>query len=137
LGWLAGRLLASDSFVRIADFDGVNPLAGWTATNGASLTLGPGHAGHGAVLEYRFASVGSAAAVWTPAKPIAMKHRVLLSLWIRAAPEVKLSAVVADTSGQTKRLPFEAVTLESDFRSVERAAGRPHYVAITGRRLLR
>jgi hypothetical protein len=121
LGWLAGRLLASDSFVRIADFDGANPLAGWTVSNGASLTIGPGHVGHGAVLEYRFARGGSAAAVWTPAKPVAMKHRVLLSLWIRAAPEVKLSAAVRDTSGQTKRYPFEAVTLENpngDWRQV-------------------
>jgi hypothetical protein len=111
LGWLAFRLLASDSAIRIADFDGPNPIAGWTASNGGSLTVGPGHTGRGAVLEYRLASGGTVAAVWTPAKSIAAKHRGALSLWVRAAPEVKLAALVGDDRGQT-RYPFEAVTLE-------------------------
>ena len=108
---LTGILLASDSFVPIADFDGPNPLIGWTG-NGASLTVGPGHTGHGAVLEYSLGLGGSAAAVWTPAKAISAKHRAAFSLWIQASPEVKLSVLVRDDAGQ-RRYPFEAVTLEN------------------------
>lgn len=110
--WVAGGLLAGDSSILIADFDGPNPLDGWTASNGASLTLGPGHKGRGAMLEYRFASGSAAEVRWTPAKPIAVKHRAALSLWIRSGPEVKLAALVRDKSGQTRRYPFDAITLE-------------------------
>ena len=109
--WLAGGLLASDFSIPIANFDGPNPLDGWTASHGASLSLGPGHAGHGAILEYRFAS-GSVAAVFAPAKPLAVRRHSALSLWIRAAAEVKLTALVRDKNGQTRRYPFEAITLE-------------------------
>jgi hypothetical protein len=118
---LAGGLLASDSSIPIADFDGPNPLDGWTAARGGSLTLGPGHAGRGALLAYRFDGGGEAAAVWTPAKPLAVKHRAALSLWIRSRAEVKLAAVVHDRNGETRRYPFEAVTLEhpeGDWREV-------------------
>jgi hypothetical protein len=109
---LAGELLASNSVVTIADFDGPNAMAGWTA-QGGSLTLGPGHAGKGAVLAYEFTKGGSAAAIWTPAKAISVKHRGALSLWIRAAAEVKLTVLVRDSDWRTRRYPFEAVTLEN------------------------
>ncbi len=75
---LAGSLLAGDTSLPLADFDGPNPLKGWTASDGGSLALGPGHTGHGAVLAYEFAGGGSATAVFTPAKPIAVKHRAAL-----------------------------------------------------------
>ena len=55
----------------------------------------------------------SGIAVWTPARPIAVKHRAALSLWIRADPGVKLAAVVRDSNFQTRRYGFEAVTLEN------------------------
>ena len=67
-GWcLAGSLLAGDLFVSIADFDGTHPLLGWTGIGG-TLTVGPGHTGHGAVLEYSLGRGDLATAVWTPAK---------------------------------------------------------------------
>lgn len=97
---LAGVLTASDIAV---------PIAGWTAEGGS---LAPG-ADRGAVLTYDFTKGGSATAMWTPAKPVPVKRRAALSLWIRADPEVKLAAVVRDKNFQTRRYPFEAVTLEN------------------------
>jgi polysaccharide biosynthesis protein PslG len=118
---LAGSLLAGDTSIPLADFDGPNPLKGWTASNGGSLTLGPGHKGHGAVLAYELAAGGSATAMWTPARPIAVRHRATLSVWVRSSPQVKLAALVRNRNGQTTRYPFEAVTLENpdgDWRQV-------------------
>jgi hypothetical protein len=117
---LAGGLLAGDGSVPVADFDGPNPLRGWTATGG-SLTLGPGHTGRGATLAYELAPGASAAAVFTLVKSIAVKHRAALALWVRSSPEVKLTALVRDQNGLTRRYPFEAVTLEhpdGDWREV-------------------
>jgi len=117
---LAGGLLAGDTSVSIADFDGPNPLKSWTSIGGW-LTAGEGHSGRGAALAYEFGTGGSATAIFTPAKAIAGKHRAALSLWVRASSEVKLAAVVRDQNGQTKRYPFEWVTLENpsgDWRQV-------------------
>ncbi len=105
----------------IADFDGPNPLSGWAfSRDGAtgSLALGQGHIGQGAVLEYRFACrgaslCGAVAAVWKPAKPLKVKRRGALALWVRAAPEVKLTLLVTDKSEGRKRYPFEVATLEN------------------------
>ena len=52
-------------------------------------------------------------AIWTPAKPIAVKHHSALSLWVRADPGVKPAVTVRDRNGQTQRYPFELVTLEN------------------------
>jgi len=122
---LARGLLAGEPGILIADFDGASPLAGWTAVRdpdfpgaGGSLAVGEGHTGRGAALEYRFECGGgtrcggSVAAVWTPVRPVATKHKGALSLWIRAAPEVKITLVVKDKSEGTRRYPFEVTTLE-------------------------
>jgi polysaccharide biosynthesis protein PslG len=117
---LAGGLLPGDASVPITDFDGPDALKNWRA-KGAQLTLGDGHTGRGAVLAYELAAGASATVVFTPVKPIAAKHRAALSFWIRAAPDVKLTALVRDQNGQTRRYPFEAVTLENpngDWRDV-------------------
>ena len=100
---LAGALWASDTAL---------PIAGWTA-QGGSLTLGPGRKGQAAILAYNLAMGASAWLVFTPAKPIAVKHRAALSFWIRAAPEVRLTALVRDKNFIPRRYPFEAVTLEN------------------------
>ena len=110
---LAVSLLAGDASLPLANFDGPNSLKGWTASDGGSLALGPGHVGHGAVLTYALANGGSATVMWTPAKPIAVKHRSALSLWVRSSPQVKLAALVRDRNRQITRYPFEAATLEN------------------------
>ncbi len=123
--WLAAQLLAAESVVPIADFDGADPLSGWTVTRSSefpgadgSLSIGPGHTGRGAVLEYRFPCGGgtrcggAVAAMWTPPKPLAFKHRGALSFWIQAPPEVRVTLLVRDKSTGTRRYPFEVATLE-------------------------
>ncbi len=122
--WLAGSLLAGESGVSIADFEGANPLAGWTVSKDpefpsaeGSLALGPGHSGRGAVFEYRFRCAGarcggSAAAMWTPPKPVPFKHKGAVSMWIRATAGAKLTLLVRDPNEGTHRYPFEVTTLE-------------------------
>ncbi len=131
--WLACGLTAGETGVSIADFEGANPLAGWTFSNdpdftgaSGSLAAGAGHTGRGAVLEYRFACGagrcgGAVAALWTSAQPVAVKRKGAVSLWIRAAPEVKTTLLVKDKGGTTRRYPFEVTTLEhpgGDWRQV-------------------
>jgi len=122
-------LLAGEGGVSIADFEGTEPLAGWTVSRDAGfpgadgkLTVGPGHTGRGAALEYRFDRGGAVAAVWTPPKPVGFKHKGAISLWIRAAPEVKITLLVGDKSEGTRRYPFEVTTIEhpggGDWRQV-------------------
>ena len=110
-GCCLAAVLAADSAVTIATFDGPEPLRGWSA-DGGSLGLAAGHTGHGAALTYNFVRGGSASAIFTPVKPLAAKHRAALSLWIHADPAVKLDILVNDRSGR-RRYPFEALTLES------------------------
>jgi hypothetical protein len=122
---LAGSLVAGERRVEIADFDGVNPLRGWTVSSDPestdvtrSLTIGSGHTGRGALLEYQFgcdrgkSCGGAVAATWTPTEPVAVKRRGALSMWIRAAPEVRITFLVRDKSEGTKRYSFEVTTLE-------------------------
>lgn len=131
---LAGGLLAGETATSLADFEGADPLAGWKFSTdrkfpggNGSFAVGRGHTGQGAVLSYQFACVagspcgGAATAVWTPAKPVAAKRRAALSMWIRASAEVKLTLLVHDKSGESKRYPFEVTTLEhsgGDWRQV-------------------
>ncbi len=123
--WLAGCLVAGERSVEIADFEGANPLLGWTVSHDSQLSgatgrlvIGSGHAGRGAVLEYQFRCAEGPScrdailATWTPSAPVAVKRKGALSLWIRAAPEVKITLLVRDKSEGTKRYPFEATTLE-------------------------
>ena len=125
LVWLAGWLVAGERSIEIADFEGANPLLGWTVSHdpqlsGATgrLVVGSGHEGRGAVLEYQFSCAEGPScrdailATWTPSAPVAVKRKGALSLWIRAAPEVKITLLVRDKSEGTKRYPFELTTLE-------------------------
>ncbi len=123
--WLAGSLLASDRPILISDFDGVDPLARWTVSGdpdvavSRGLSLGPGHTNRGAVLKYQFDCgrgsncSGSVAAFWTPPKPIGVKRKAAISLWIRALPEVRLALLVKDTNEGLRRYPFEVTTLDN------------------------
>jgi polysaccharide biosynthesis protein PslG len=123
--FLATGLFAETRGLAIADFDGPNPLSGWvfsrdsgSGTAFGSLAIGQGHAGHGAVLEYRFdcragSSCGAVAALWKPAKPLKFKHRAAVAMWISAAPELKVTLLVTDRREGQKRYPFEVVTLEN------------------------
>jgi hypothetical protein len=132
---LAGSLMAATRTIAIADFDGPTPLKGWTISRDppspgvtGRLILGSGHSGRGAALEYQFSCGqgqdcrGAILATWTPATPVAVKSKGALSLWIRAAPEVKLTFLIRDKSEGTKRYPFEVATLEhqvdADWRHV-------------------
>jgi hypothetical protein len=123
--WLAGSAAAAQTGVPIADFESANPLAGWTLAKTAefpgadgALAIGPGHTGQGAMLQYRFACNpgarcgGAIAALWTPPKPIGVKRKGALSLWLQAAPEVKITAIVKAKEQGTRRYPFEVTTLE-------------------------
>ena len=132
---LSGNLLAGEGRIEIADFEGANPLQGWTLSRdrespdeAARLVVGSGHTGRGAVLEYQFGCVegqgcgGAVTATWTPAEPVAVKRKGALSLWIRAAPEVKITLLIRDKSDGIRRYPFEVTTLEhrvdGDWRQV-------------------
>jgi hypothetical protein len=108
----------------IDDFEGPTALQNWrfysnpeSLTAGGTLALGTGHTGHGAVLTYRLpcgrdTGCGAyAAALWKPASSLPKKHNPAISLWIRFPPEVSVSLVVKDSSGQTLRFPIQA-TLE-------------------------
>jgi hypothetical protein len=46
-------------------------------------------------------------------KPLKVRRRAALALWVRAAPEVKLTLLVTDKSEGRKRYPFEVTTLEN------------------------
>ena len=151
-GMLAVRLLAAITFVArppaafaashqtpylIDDFEGPAALRSWhtdkspgsPATSG-TLALGSGHRGHGAVFSYRIAcetnrdcDADAAAALWRPASPLPKRRNPALCLWIRFQPEVRISLVAKDTSGQTVR--FEILpTLENP------KAGDWQYVAV-------
>src|SRR5579871_4410175 len=122
---MAAAAFAADSVTTIADFDGTNPLAGWTVSRESaegSLTAGPGHTGTGAILEYQFRRNGSVSAVWTPEKPVPFKRHGAISLWIRGSAETKVTLLVGDKSEGTRRYPFEATSLEhpsgTDWRQV-------------------
>ena len=122
---VASSLNAGPQAIPLIDFDGPNPLAGWAISSdqhdpgvGRWLTSVPGHTGRGAAIEYRFgctepASCGGAVtAYWTPSKPVAVKRKGALSLWVRAAAEVRLTLVTRDKDEGLRRYPFEVITLE-------------------------
>lgn len=123
---LAGSLLqARQQALSLNDFDGPDPLAGWTVSSDPELpeanrwlTSGAGHTGRGAVLEYRFncsapdTCGGTVTAYWTPAKAVTIKRKGAISMWIRAAAEVRLTLVVRDKDEGLRRYPFEVITLE-------------------------
>jgi hypothetical protein len=108
----------------IDDFENPTPLQNWrfyttpeSPAAGGALTLGPGHRGHGAMLSYRLpcdrdTGCGAyAAALWKPASSPSKRRSPAISLWIRFPPDVAVSLVAKDTSGQTLRFPIRA-TLE-------------------------
>ncbi len=108
----------------INDFEDPNALKNWRFYTGpespaasGALSLGPGHRGQGAVLAYRLpcgrdTGCGAyAAALWKPTSPLPKRRSPAISLWIRFPPEVAVSLVAKDTSGQTLRFPIRA-TLE-------------------------
>jgi hypothetical protein len=151
-GDLALRILAAIVFVAwqpatcakshqttyvIDDFEGPTPLESWRLYSspeprapGAALALGPGHRGHGAVLAYRIACHqdtacdGYAAAFWKLPSPLPKRRNPAISLWIRFLPDVEVSLVAKDTTGQTSRFPILA-TLEYP------KAGGWQYVAVS------
>ena len=104
----------------IADFDGPNALQDWrfsgnpAAPAAGSITLGPGHRGHGAVLSYnlpcdpRAECDAFAAALWRPASPLPKRRHPSISLWIRTPLEIEAFLVATDSSGQTLQLPIRA-----------------------------
>jgi hypothetical protein len=108
--------LASDRApYSIADFESQDGLQNWRFTGGAgTLTLGPGHRGRGAILNYQLpcahnaACGASAEALWTPPSALPKWRDPAISLWIRVPADVEVSLVVKDTSGQTLRFPIGA-----------------------------
>ncbi|SPF43330.1 exported hypothetical protein [Candidatus Sulfopaludibacter sp. SbA4] len=103
--------LASDQApYMIADFEAPTALQNWRSVGG-TLSLGPGHRGHGAVLQYRLAGA-PVEAMWMAASPLPKMHNPAISLWIRFPPEVEVFLVAKDTSGRALRFPIPAATLE-------------------------
>jgi hypothetical protein len=105
----------------IDDFEDPTALQNWrfntspeSPTANGALALGPGHRGHGAVLAYRLpcgrdTGCGAyAAALWRPTSPPPKRRSPAISLWIRFPPEVSVSLVAKDTSGQTLQFPIRA-----------------------------
>src|ERR1700686_2662096 len=83
--WLAGCLVAGERSIKIADFEGANPLLGWAVSHDPQLpgvtgrmVAGSGHEGQGAVLEYQFSCAEGPScrdgilATWTPNAPVAV-----------------------------------------------------------------
>jgi hypothetical protein len=101
----------------IDDFDGPTALQGWRAASG-TLTLGPGHHDHGAVLAYRLpcdrdtGCGASASALWTPPASLPKIKNPSISLWVRFSPEADVSLVAKDTGGHTLRFPIPPATIE-------------------------
>ena len=108
----------------IDDFEDGTALQNWryytgpeSPTGAGALTLGPGHRGHGAILTYQLSCGGDAGcgafaeALWRPTSPPPKKRSPAISLWIRFPPDVAVSLVAKDTSGQTLRFPIRT-TLE-------------------------
>ncbi len=102
--WPAASAAADPAAYLIDDFESPTALENWRAVGG-DLALGPGHREHGAVLTYRGAS---AEALWRPASPLPKRRDPAISLWIRFPPEVEVSLVTQDTSGQILRFPIRA-----------------------------
>jgi hypothetical protein len=105
---------ASDPTVYlIDDFEGPAALQNWRAAGG-ELALGPGHREHGAVLTYQLpcdrenGCAAHAEALWRPASPLPKRHDPAISLWIRFPPDIEVSLLVEDTSGQKLRFPIRA-----------------------------
>lgn len=109
----------------IDNFDASNTLQHWRFSNGAeftgasgTLSLGPGHAGRGAVLTYQFTCVDQehcghyVAAIWKAPDPFEVNPGTALSLWIRLSPEVRLTVRVTDETRQTLQFHANAPTLE-------------------------
>jgi hypothetical protein len=109
----------------IDNFDGSKNLQHWRFSNGAEfpgasgrLSLGPGHAGRGAVLAYRFTCLDQVrcghyvAAIWKAPYPFEVNPGTVLSLWVRLSPDVRLTVRVTDQSGQTLQFHANAPTLE-------------------------
>jgi Cellulase (glycosyl hydrolase family 5) len=109
----------------IEDFDGSQPLQHWSFSNGpefpgasGNLSLGPGHAGRGAVLAYRFTCRDQShcghyvAALWKASFPLAAAPGAALSLWARFPPDVQPTVRVTDQTGQTLQFYAKGPTLE-------------------------
>ena len=109
----------------IDDFEGSNQLPHWRFSNGAEfpgasgmLSLGPGHAGRGAVLAYRLTCLDQVqcghyvAAIWNAPHPFEVNPGAVLSLWVRLSPDVRLTVRVTDETGQTLQFYANEPTLE-------------------------
>lgn len=122
----AGRLAAREPSRTLLDFDGPDPLASWRISADPEppgidrwLTIGAGHSGRGAVLEYRFTCEkrqrcgGAVTILWKPAKPVPINRKGAISFWIRAAAEVRVTLLTQDKDEGLRRYPFEGVSLEN------------------------
>jgi len=109
----------------IDNFDAAKKLRHWSFSNGAefpgasgSLSLGPGHAGRGAALAYRFKCLNPmhcgqyVAATWKAPSPIDVDPGASLSLWARFSPDLRLTVRVVDQTGQTLQFHANAFALE-------------------------
>jgi polysaccharide biosynthesis protein PslG len=117
---LAASIGSDKTSFLIDDFDGSTTLQGWQFINsaeggasGGSLTLGPGHHGHGALLAFRLAcketagcEAAYATALYRPAAPFPKRRDPAIALWIRFPFDVDVLLVTKDTSGQTQRFPI-------------------------------
>jgi hypothetical protein len=122
---LAPGLIIAQHATILTDFEGDHPLLGWTVSRevgnadvSGSLLTGQGHAGKGAAFEYRFGcrdstGCGGVAAIWKPDQAVKFKRKGAVSIWIKAAADVRVTLVLTDKSEGVRRYPFEVFSLEN------------------------
>jgi len=89
----------------IDTFETSTSLAHWQVSGSASLRLGIGYHGSGAVLTYRTERKIPITVTCTPPSPLPKVQNATLSLWVRSAEDVDVSLKVSDTGGETLVLP--------------------------------
>jgi len=117
-----GRAQPSQSRLLIDDFHDQSSLAHWQFSNGAefpgangSLSLGQGHSGRGAKLNFQIScgdplTCGHYVAAYHSVRSAAHFHA--LSMWVCLPLEIRLVIRVQDETGQTIQYTTDAPTLE-------------------------
>jgi hypothetical protein len=107
-----------------ADFEQSTAFQEWRVVSRAesaaraTLTPGPGHSGHGAILQYEIPCNsgsdcrGAVAAQWTLRSAMPVARHTTVSLWIRSAANVAVSVECEDSSGHTAEFVVPAASLE-------------------------
>jgi Cellulase (glycosyl hydrolase family 5) len=91
----------------IDTFESSESLAHWHVSGSASLRLGTGYQGSGAVLTYRTDLRSPVTITWTPNSPIPKVQNSILSLWVRSSEDVDVSLNLTEGGGNIRTLPVK------------------------------